>query len=87
MRIAPRGLALPVPAMSGAEPWTGSYKLTVPPMVAEGNMPSEPVMMEASSERMSPKRFSVRTTSKLRGMFMRCMAMESTSWCSRVTEG
>ena len=24
VRMAPRGLALPVPAMSGAEPWTGS---------------------------------------------------------------
>ena len=26
VRIAPRGLALPVPAMSGAEPWTGSKR-------------------------------------------------------------
>ena len=61
--------------------------MTLPPMVAEGNMPREPVMMPDSSERMSPKRFSVRTTSKLRGTFMRCMAMESTSWCSTVTSG
>ena len=27
VRMAPRGLARPLPAMSGVEPWTGSYRL------------------------------------------------------------
>jgi len=78
VRMAPSGLAIPLPAMSGAEPCTGSYKLTVPPTVAEGSMPSEPVMTPDSSDRMSPKRFSVSTTSKLRGVFIRCIAQAST---------
>src|ERR1017187_9382606 len=46
--IAPSGLALFCPAMSGAEPWTGSYRPThapegfFAPMDAEGSMPMEP---------------------------------------------
>ena len=40
---------------------------------------SEPVITPASSDRMSPKRFSVSTTSKSRGRFIRWIAIESTS--------
>ena len=66
--MAPIGLAIPRPAMSGAEPWTGSNSPgPFSPRLAEGSIPSEPVSIAASSLRMSPKRFSVRITSKRAG--------------------
>ena len=77
------GLALPWPAMSGAEPWTGSYMaLRRPdasgaPSEAEGNMPSEPVSMAAQSDRMSPNRLSVTMTSNCLGRRTSCMAQLS----------
>ena len=40
--MAPIGLAMSWPAMSGAEPCTGSYSATVPPSVADGSSPSDP---------------------------------------------
>ena len=44
------GLAIPWPAMSGAEPCTGSYRPSVPgPRLAEGSIPMEPVIIAASS--------------------------------------
>ena len=68
------GLAMPLPAMSGAEPWTGSYSaLRLPvfasgaPSEAEGSMPSEPVSIAATSDRMSPNRLSVTMTSNCLG--------------------
>ncbi len=30
LRIVPSGFAMPLPAMSGAEPWIGSYRPSVP---------------------------------------------------------
>ena len=58
------GLALSWPAMSGAEPWTGSYMPKFPSArEAEGSMPMEPVIWLASSERMSPKILLVTITS------------------------
>ena len=67
------GLATPLPAMSGAEPCTGSYsarrcpRASAAPSEAEGSMPSEPVTMAASSDSMSPNRLSVTITSNCFG--------------------
>ena len=84
----PSGLATPIPAMSGAEPWIGSYRPGRPsPSEALGSIPSEPVITAASSERMSPNMFSVTMTSKEVGDRTRRMAHESTSWCSSCTSG
>ena len=64
---SPAGWRSPRPAMSGAEPCTGSNRPgPSPPSEALGSMPIEPVSMAASSERMSPNMFSVRITSKRR---------------------
>ena len=87
-RIVPIGLATSCPAMSGAEPWIGSYRPNVPcavrrsPSDADGSMPSEPASTDASSDRMSPNRFSVTMTSKSAGRRISSIAHESTSWCS-----
>ena len=43
-RMVAMGFAMPCPAMSGAEPWMGSYMPRVPsPSEAEGKRPMEPV--------------------------------------------
>ena len=77
------GLAAPVPAMSGAEPWTGSNTPgPSSPSEALGSIPIEPVSIAASSLRMSPNMFSVRITSKWRGAAISCMAALSTRRCS-----
>ncbi len=67
-RSMPAGFAIPRPAMSGAEPWTGS-KIPGPPSprLAEGASPSPPVIAAARSERMSPNMFSVTMTSNCSG--------------------
>lgn len=64
-RMVPIGLAMFWPAMSGAEPWMGSYSpgmreapSGMPPSEADGRRPSEPGMTDVSSERMSPNKFS-----------------------------
>ena len=71
-----------------AEPWDGSYR---PKLVsfkdALGSMPIEPVIMLASSERISPNIFSVRITSNWAGLLTSCMAQLSTSISSTVTSG
>src|SRR5439155_13005528 len=87
LRNIARGLAMPWPAMSGAEPWTGSKTPGVPdsPRLALGSIPIEPVSIAASSLRMSPNMFSVSSTSKWRGLLMSCMAALSTSTCSSRT--
>ena len=51
-------------------------------MEAEGSRPIEPVIIEASSERISPNIFSVTTTSNCPGSFTNCMAMLSTNTSS-----
>ncbi|KAI3479485.1 hypothetical protein L1887_58443 [Cichorium endivia] len=63
-RIVPTGLAMPRPAMSGAEPWMGSYRplhLLLPSgrpeSEAEGSRPSAPGMTDDSSDKMSPNMF------------------------------
>jgi hypothetical protein len=45
-------------------------------------MPIEPVIIAASSERMSPNMFSVTITSKSAGLATSCIAALSTSRCS-----
>ena len=83
--IAPSGLALFCPAISGAEPCTGSYSPTQAPdgfrspMEAEGSMPMDPASTAPSSLRISPNMFSVSTMSKRRGFRINCMAQLSTS--------
>lgn len=66
LRIVPMGFAMPCPAISGAEPWIGSYRPGVafsagleevaavgaPAREAEGRRPSEPGMTLDSSERL-----------------------------------
>ncbi|MNC85748.1 hypothetical protein D3C83_13600 [compost metagenome] len=67
------------PAMSGAEPWLGSYS-PLPPALsdAEGSMPIEPVSIEASSDRMSPNMLPVTMTSNCFGARTSCIAALST---------
>ena len=63
-RIVASGFATPLPAMSGALPWLGSYRpLPFASSEAEGSMPIEPVSIAASSDRMSPNMLPVTTTS------------------------
>ena len=80
---------MPLPAMSGAEPWTGSKRPGSPsaPRLAEGSIPRLPVSIAASSLRMSPKRFSATITSKSAGRETSCIAALSTSRWSSVTSG
>ena len=66
----------------------GSYRPRVPsPKEEEGIMPMEPVIMEASSDRMSPNIFSVTITSNWLGSFTICMAQLSTSISDSSTSG
>ena len=62
------GLAMPLPAMSGAVPCTASKIAAVAPMFAPGASPSPPTSPEMRSERMSPNRFVVTMTSKRSGL-------------------
>ena len=50
-------------------------------------MPMDPVIMDASSERMSPNMFSVTITSNWAGSFTICMAQLSTSMSVSSTSG
>ena len=69
------GSRAPVPAMSGAEPCTGSKMPGPPsPRLAEAARPSPPVTAAATSERMSPKVFSITSTSKRLGSVTICIA-------------
>ena len=78
-----QGLAMPLPAMSGAVPWMGSYRPRVPsPSEAEGSRPIDPASIDASSVKMSPNMFSVTITSKSAGRRMRYIAQASTRMCS-----
>ena len=92
-RIVPIGLARSWPARCGAEPWIGSYMPNVPcsvrrsPSDADGSNPREPASTLASSDRMSPNRFSVTSTSNSAGRFTRSIAHESTSWWLSSTSG
>ena len=87
-RMQAVGLTMSLPAMSGAEPWMGSYRPRVPsPSEEDGIIPMEPVIMEASSERMSPNIFSVTMTSNWAGFLTICMAALSTNISLYSTSG
>ena len=55
--------------------------------LAEGSIPIEPVIIEASSLRMSPNMFSVTITSNWRGLRTSCMAALSTYMWVSATSG
>mmetsp|Transcript_6771 Transcript_6771/g.28513 ORF Transcript_6771/g.28513 Transcript_6771/m.28513 type:complete len:200 (+) Transcript_6771:1962-2561(+) len=87
-RIVASGLAMPLPAISGALPWDGSYKpLLLASSEADGSMPIEPVSIAASSDRMSPNILPVTTTSNFLGALTSCMAALSTYMWSSSTSG
>jgi hypothetical protein len=70
-----RGLAMPWPAISGAEPWIGSKREgwhRSGSRLADGAMPMEPETAAVISERMSPNRFEPTMTSKSRGRSTNC---------------
>src|SRR3974390_2140720 len=69
-QIWPIGLAMPWPAMSGAEPCPGSNTEGNSPsglMLPDGAMPMVPVQAGPRSERMSPNRLEPTTTSNQSG--------------------
>ena len=69
-RRAPIGLAIPWPAISGAEPCTGSNMdgcLRSGLIFPLGAIPIDPTKAAARSESMSPKRFEATMTSNLSG--------------------
>ena len=79
LRIIAIGFAFPWPAMSGAEPWIGSYMPKPSALrLAEPSMPSEPASTLASSLRMSPKMLFVSSTSNWRGLTTICIDALST---------
>ena len=73
---------MPLPAMSGAEPCTGSNmdgKRRSGSRLALAARPMLPMMIAEMSLRMSPNRFDPTTTSKLSGRRMKSIAAASTS--------
>ena len=66
------------PAMSGADPWTGSNNPCLSPIFPEGASPSPPTRPAEASDKMSPKRLLVTITSNSCGFVKRYMAVAST---------
>ena len=80
-RMAARGLAVPVPAMSGADPWTGSNSegpVRAGLRLPDAARPMPPDTAPPRSVRMSPKRLSVTMTSKRPGFVTRKIVAAST---------
>ena len=50
------GFAMPFPAISGADPWTGSNNPFLSPMFPDGARPRPPTKPALSSDNMSPNR-------------------------------
>ena len=74
--------------MVGAEPWIASYIPTVvAPSDAEGITPMLPTIAAVRSERMSPKRLDVSTTSNCEGLRASCIAALSTYIIESATVG
>src|SRR5207247_10010727 len=84
------GLAIFFPAMSGAEPCTGSnndgYSRSGL-MLAEGAMPMVPAHAGPRSESMSPKRFEATTTSNQSGCCTKWAVRMSMWYCAVLTLG
>src|SRR3990172_7237085 len=80
-QIAPIGLAMPLPAMSGAEPCTGSKiegAVLSGLMLPEAAIPIVPAVAGPRSEMMSPNRFEATITSKRPGSSTIWMVSPST---------
>ncbi len=77
--MAAIGLAFPCPAMSGADPCTGS-NIETPPghMLPDAATPRPPMISAPRSVRMSPNMFGQATTPKRSGARTSAMAMAST---------
>src|SRR5215211_322912 len=89
-QICPTGLAIPCPAMSGAEPCTGSNtegNLRSGLIFPDGAMPIVPAQAGPRSERMSPNRFDATTTSKRSGLRTNCAVRMSMWYWSQRTPG
>ena len=81
------GSAMPRPAMSGADPCTGSNTAWPSPMFAADGTPSPPIRPAPRSDRMSPSRFSAAMTSKLSGDVISRMVTASALAISKSTSG
>ena len=81
---------MPWPAMSGAEPCTGSNMLGYSRSgfrLPDGAMPIEPATAAARSLRMSPNRLEATITSKRPGLSTTMAASASISTCSACSCG
>ena len=83
LNIVAIGFDMFLPAISGAEPWTGSYRdlvlpfLSLSPNDADGSKPNEPVSIAASSDNISPNKLSAKITSNCFGFLNNCIAQLS----------
>ena len=89
-QICPIGFAIFFPAMSGADPWTGSNKdgksfsgLIFP----EGATPIVPVHAGPKSDKISPKRFDPTTTLNFSGFKTKWAHKMSMWYLSNLTSG
>ena len=74
-----------MPFACGKEPWIGSNNAFSSPSEDEANKPIEPPITLASSEIISPNKFSVRITSNCFGFKIICIAALSTNKYSNAT--
>ena len=75
-------------AISGALPWIGSYIPKSSSLTdADGNIPIEPVIIDASSDIISPNMLLVTITSNWEGSFINCIATLSTYIYDNSTSG
>ena len=89
-QIWPIGLAIHLPAMSGAEPCTGSNiegNLRSGLMLPDGATPIEPVSAGPRSDRMSPNRLEPTTTSNQSGLRTKCAVRISMWYWSALMSG
>src|SRR5699024_5927294 len=89
-QIWPMGLAIPLPAMSGAEPWTGSNMEGCAfsgLRLADGAMAMVPAQAGPRSDRMSPNRLEPTTTSNQSGCDTKCAARMSIWYWSVLMSG
>ena len=75
--ISAIGFAMPLPAMSGAEPCTASKMAASAPMLAPGAMPRPPTSPATRSDRMSPNRLVVTSMSNCQGLSTSFIAQAS----------